>query len=130
MPCSRCDQSTFSQRRGGLRGSLRALGRATAAAAKARLREAGKLPAAADWPRRLAACRGCSLRVVVEGEPYCGRPIWQRVPHRPEAGCGCPLNDKARDPQQHCPLAAAENPAPAGGAAGGAAGCGCRWCAA
>ena len=131
MPCPRCpghgasSATSFSQRRGGLRAGLGDMSRAAVAAGRARLRDAGLLPVATDPRPRLAACAACPLRTLADGVAYCGRPLWQRdvLAGRREPGCGCPLADKARDPAEHCPLAAEGLPV-------SGERCTCRWCAA
>ena len=119
MSCNRCGRASsssvaFARTAGGFRSLSRAAGKY----ARARWRESGHLVVAPDWRRRLEACRECSLRVIVDGESYCGRPIWQRGAE-PEAGCGCPITAKARDPLEHCPLVGSDEKM---------GDCGCRWC--
>ena len=127
MRCGGCSNNggssatAFSRRRGGLGGGLRTWSRAAAKAASARLRDGGTLAVSPDARERLAVCRRCPLRVVHDGAEFCGKPLWQRD-RGDEPGCGCPLVDKARDPAEHCPLAA-ESAEPGFSRA-------CRWCAA
>ena len=101
------------------------LARAAAKSAGARMRRLGALPVAANWAQRAALCESCPLRVIQRGISYCGTPFLQRVDRDPAFdGCGCPCHDKAKSPQEHCPLDFDHRPArkPAGR-------CDCKWCA-
>ncbi len=104
--------------------AFKVLSRAAAKSAAARLRRLGLLAMNTDWPRRAAACETCHMRIVKGGISYCGRPFLDKI-HRDPAqdGCGCPTHEKARDPDEHCPLDWRNRPAhrlPDG--------CTCKWC--
>ena len=100
------------------------LSRAAAKSASARLRNLGVLRVDADWRARATACAGCPLRTVVRGVPHCGRPLLRQVTRSAADGCGCPIEDKARRPGEHCPLSTNGTPRRAAGGA-----CDCKWCA-
>jgi hypothetical protein len=100
------------------------LSRAAAKSASARLRNLGVLRVDAGWQARVAACAGCPLRTVVRGVTYCGQPLLRRLDRSPADGCGCPVEDKARRPGEHCPLAADGTPRRTPGGTG----CDCKWC--
>jgi hypothetical protein len=58
------------------------------------------------------------------GVSYCGTPLLRKLDRDPTTdGCGCPTRDKARSPNEHCPLNARHQPASMIGAA-----CTCKWC--
>ena len=109
---------------GSIGSSFRALSRAAAKSAAAKLRLAGMLPVRVDWARRAEICERCPLRVVRKGISYCGNPFLQQLDRDPSIeGCGCPTRDKAKSPSEHCPLtrqnrAARQAPEP----------CDCKWC--
>lgn len=100
------------------------LSRAAAKAAKAKLRERGLLPAAANWTARAEVCERCPMRVVQCGVSYCGKPFLEQVERDPAVdGCGCPTRKKAKDPAEHCPISRL------GVAAERRQGrCNCKWC--
>jgi hypothetical protein len=124
MPCLRCGPS-LAHRPSGIGRSdkgLRVWSKAAAKYARARLRDARLLQVAPHAAVRLEVCRTCPLRVTHRGTDYCGRPMWQRGVRDPLAqpGCGCPIRNKAEDPDEHCPLTSTStNHA-----------CACRWCTA
>jgi len=99
------------------------LSRAAARSASARLRKLGILRVAPDWQRRLASCANCPLRTVVNGVAHCGRPLLRQVHRRPDQGCGCPIEAKARTPGEHCPLTAVLTAGPDSEGR-----CDCKWC--
>jgi hypothetical protein len=76
-----------------------------------------------QWTVRAEICERCPLRVAVGKISYCGQPAY-RKPLRDEAeeGCGCPTRDKAKDPDQHCPITPSHRPANHEEA------CDCKWC--
>src|SRR3954447_14159546 len=80
------------------------LSRAAARSAGARLRNLGVLRSDVNWLARLAVCRGCPLRTMVAGKPHCGKPLLRQLNRSTAEGCGCPLEDKAKRPAEHCPL--------------------------
>src|SRR3954454_4367090 len=102
------------------------LSRAAARSAGARLRNLGVLRSDVNWLARLAVCRTCSLRTMVAGVPHCGKPLLRQLNRASGEGCGCPLEDKAKRPDEHCPL----TPAGAIRALENLGACGCKWCAA
>ncbi len=104
----------------------RALSRAAAKAAGARLRGLGALRTGHDWTLRAETCERCPLRSIHRGVSYCGTPFMRRI-LRDEAveGCGCPCNQKAKDPAEHCPIDARQQPAQRTTTS-----CNCRWCTA
>jgi hypothetical protein len=105
-------------------GGFRTLSRATAKAAKARLRAMGLGVTAPDWAPRAETCERCPLRVVRHNVSYCGRPLLERVDRDVESeGCGCPTHAKARAPDEHCPLDRSNRPACVIGGR-----CTCKWC--
>ena len=104
--------------------TLASLGRAAAKSAAARMRRMGLLREAIDWARRAAICESCFMRHVRDGVSYCGRPFLQQIDREPaEDGCGCPVREKAKSPQEHCPLDWRNRPAKAL-----PEGCTCKWC--
>jgi len=104
--------------------TLATLSRAAAKAAAARLRQIGLLREFVDWPRRSTVCETCPLRIVYAGVSYCGRPFLQKIDREPtEDGCGCPTREKAKSPEEHCPLDWRNRAAKRLGD-----GCTCKWC--
>jgi len=102
-----------------------ALSRAAAKAASARLRLLSLLPSKADWSARAALCERCPMRVLHMGASYCGKPFLHRIDRDPALdGCGCPTRDKAKAPEEHCPIDPQNRPALKNGAT-----CSCKWCA-
>jgi len=105
---------------------FKTLSRAAAKAASARWRSVGLSRVHPDWARRASTCETCPLRVVRRGVSYCGRPFLSQIDRDPVMdGCGCPTIDKAKSPEEHCPLDARHQPATANI---GAALCSCKWC--
>lgn len=102
------------------------LSKAAARFALSIVRRAGSTSIHSDWTTRAALCERCHLRVVVGCVSYCGQPMYKK-PHRDESveGCGCPTREKAKSPDEHCPLTTGHLPASQGVAA-----CDCKWCAA
>jgi hypothetical protein len=104
-------------------GTFKALSRAAAKSAAAKLRRAGLLPVKVDWTRRAETCERCPLLVSRKGVSYCGRPFFEQVDRDQAAdGCGCPTHEKAKDPSEHCPLNDRHLPARRD------EGCDCKWC--
>jgi len=103
------------------------LSRAAARYAKAVVRRAGAAPVHPDWSTRAAICERCHLRVLVGSVSYCGQPLYKKR-HRDETeeGCGCPTREKAKAPDEHCPLTASHNAARRDEGSR----CDCKWCAA
>jgi hypothetical protein len=103
---------------------LAALSRAAARSAASRLRRLGLLADSPDWIQRTSICEMCPMRIIHRGVSYCGRPFLQQVQRVPaEDGCGCPTHEKARSPDEHCPIDWRNRPArqlPDG--------CTCKWC--
>jgi len=90
----------------------------------ARLRGWGMKSVHPQWEARAAICERCPLRVIRCGVSYCGTPLLQKM-DRDEVreGCGCPCRDKAKSPQEHCPITLDHQ------AAGQLTDeCSCRWC--
>ena len=109
---------------GGLGTSFRALSRAAAKSAAAKLRGAGLLPLRVDWAGRAQICERCPLRVIRKGISYCGNPFLDQIDRDPTTeGCGCPTRDKAKSPSEHCPLTTHNRPAHTT-----AGQCNCKWC--
>jgi hypothetical protein len=105
-------------------GVFGTLARAAAKAASARLRRLGLRGQAADWARRASLCEMCHMRIVHRGVSYCGRPFLDKIRRvGAEDGCGCPCNDKAKDPSEHCPITPRGLPATTIGDE-----CDCKWC--
>jgi hypothetical protein len=104
---------------------FRALSRAAAKSASARLRRLGLRSVATDWADRATICERCPLRVIHRGVSYCGKPFLKQV-HRDEAtdGCGCPTREKAKSPSEHCPIDPRHQPAQELNGR-----CNCKWCA-
>jgi hypothetical protein len=107
------------------RSRFAALSRAAGRFAAAVVRRAGASAVHPDWARRATVCERCPMRVVAGNVSYCGQPF-HRKPVRDDAqdGCGCPTRDKARSPDEHCPLTARNQAAPSG-----VYPCECKWCA-
>jgi hypothetical protein len=113
MSAFACCQSAFAT-----------LSRAAAKSASARLRRLGLTPTKHDWAARAAICERCHLRVLHRGVSYCGRPLLRQIDREPAIdGCGCPTHDKAKSPDEHCPLDADNQPARSIENA-----CSCKWC--
>jgi len=103
---------------------LRAISRAAARYAAARLRSVGAVAEHPHWARRATICETCPLRVVYRKVSYCGRPFMHKIQREPAIdGCGCPCRDKAADPSEHCPLDRTNRPA-----VNNAGRCTCKWC--
>jgi hypothetical protein len=95
-----------------------------AKAASARLRQIGVGATAGNWSARAAICETCPMRVVSRGVSYCGTPFLRMIDRDPVLdGCGCPTRDKAKSPDEHCPV---DNrfQSPSRGPK-----CNCKWCA-
>ena len=102
------------------------LSRAAAKAASARLRRMAVLPIYRDWASRAATCERCHMRILQGGVSYCGKPLLRQIERDPVTdGCGCPTREKARSPQEHCPIDLQNHPARTIGTR-----CTCKWCAA
>jgi hypothetical protein len=101
-----------------------ALSRAAAKYAGAIARRAGAAGVHPDWTIRAAVCEQCPLRVVAGSVSYCGQPM-QRKPLRDPSldGCGCPTREKAKAPDEHCPLTPRHQPAASEDGV-----CDCKWC--
>jgi hypothetical protein len=100
------------------------LSRAAAKSAASRLRRMGLLSASADWARRATICESCPMRIIDRGISFCGRPLLQRVDREPSIhGCGCPCREKAKSPNEHCPLDWRHHPSQIR-----MDGCTCKWC--
>jgi hypothetical protein len=97
--------------------------RAAAKAASAKLRGAGLLREAANWPVRAAECERCPLRVIQCGVSYCGKPFLQQaIRDAAVDGCGCPTRAKAKDAAEHCPITRQHRERQTTGP------CDCKWC--
>jgi len=103
--------------------SFRALSRAAAKSASARLRRMGLLAQGANWAARATVCESCPVRVVRRGISYCGKPLLEDLHRDPTDGCGCPTRDKAKDPAEHCPLDRGHRLARLDDVP-----CNCKWC--
>ena len=102
-----------------------ALSRAAAKYATAVARRAGAATVHPDWTSRAAVCETCPLRVIVGTLSYCGQPMHRKILREPATdGCGCPTREKARAPEEHCPVNARHHPATRHAGA-----CDCKWCA-
>src|SRR5689334_19292682 len=100
------------------------LSKAAAKAASARLRGMSLLPTRRDWAARAAVCERCHLRVLHRGVSYCGRPFLELIDRDLATdGCGCPTHDKAKSPDEHCPLDVRNQAAQSTRAH-----CNCKWC--
>jgi|SRR5690606_15620307 len=93
--------------------------------AAARLRRMGLLSARADWLARVRICQSCPLCTTSDKQLFCGKPFLKK-PFRDETvdGCGCPLIDKARAADEHCPIDPLHQPRSTAGR------CNCKWCSA
>jgi hypothetical protein len=115
MACTFCRSGVFAT-----------LSRAAAKSAAARLRRVQFLAVEPDWARRAAICERCPLRVVQRGVSYCGRPFTQQIVRESTLECcGCPTKDKAKSPDEHCPLTINHRPAVQLDGH-----CDCKWCSA
>ena len=97
------------------------------------IRRAGGAAVQSDWVGRAEICERCPMRVVVGCVSYCGQPIYRKADRdSAEEGCGCPTREKAKSPDEHCPLTAGHRAArgetPLDNARDGG-GCDCKWCA-
>jgi hypothetical protein len=102
------------------------LSRAAAKAAGAKLRKLAVLPIKQDWATRAAVCERCHMRVLHRGVSYCGQPLLRQVDRDPTIdGCGCPTREKAKDPNEHCPIDSSNLPIGQKNSR-----CNCKWCAA
>jgi hypothetical protein len=103
---------------------FRALSRAAAKNAAARLRNFGLKPLAENWAARATVCERCPLRVVHRGVSYCGKPFLKQVERDLTLeGCGCPTREKAQSPEEHCPIDPRHQPAQQSDHS-----CTCKWC--
>jgi hypothetical protein len=101
-----------------------ALSRAAAKAGSARLRRMSLLPVKQNWASRAAVCERCHMRVLHGDVSYCGKPFLRQIDRDPAAdGCGCPTREKAKSPDEHCPLDPANRPAQMIDQR-----CTCKWC--
>ncbi len=106
------------------KGAFAAFTRAAAKSGAARLRRLGLLPIRIDWVARATVCERCPMRVVKCGVSYCGKPFLGMPLRDPVVdGCGCPTREKARDPQEHCPIDRRHEAARTE-----ASECTCKWC--
>lgn len=121
MRCFTCDHNPFGS--SAFSTSFATLSRAAAKSAGARLRRLGALHTTRKWVARATLCERCPLRVVRAGVSYCGKPFLDQITRGPTDGCGCPTHDKAKSPQEHCPLDARHRPA-----VKDVEGCNCKWC--
>lgn len=120
MACLRC--TSFSSR---LSPIFATLSRSAAKAAGAHLRRMGRLTVASNWAHRAETCERCPMRVIEKNRTYCGRPLLRKIEREPAIdGCGCPVNDKAKSPDEHCPLSTNHQPAQVIDGH-----CTCKWCA-
>jgi hypothetical protein len=105
--------------------SFRSISLAMAKGAAARMRRMGIVPTAVEWTARAAICEGCPMRVLRGGVTYCGTPFLRLIDRDPAVdGCGCPTRDKAKSPDEHCPVDRHfQRPVRVGER------CNCRWCA-
>ena len=116
MSCNTCDRAS----------GFRLITIAVFKGAAARLRRTGAVPTAVDWAARAALCERCPLLIVSRGVSHCGTPFLRQVHRDPTIdGCGCPTRDKARSPNEHCPIT---NRHVAAAVVDGA--CSCKWCVA
>ncbi|MCC6241027.1 MAG: hypothetical protein IT448_12085 [Phycisphaerales bacterium] len=105
---------------------FKTLSRAAAKSAKAQMRKTGLLRTTPDIDLRKSVCHQCPMRKVYAGVSYCGSPLLRKINRDPvQEGCGCPIDDKAADPREHCPITYQFN-----AATGASDGCNCRWCSA
>jgi hypothetical protein len=98
----------------------------------ARLRNLGFRRISPSWQARAAICESCHLRVVRCGISYCGNPLLQQIDRDPTIdGCGCPCRDKAKSPDEHCPIDSHHQPARfdrTSDASSDKSECSCKWC--
>jgi hypothetical protein len=99
------------------------LSRAAAKLTSARLRGVRAVKTHPQWATRAATCEYCPIRVIHKGKTYCGQPFLSQIQRSPEEGCGCPINDKAKDPAEHCPVDSRHRVATQMGN-----NCNCKWC--
>src|SRR6266704_6735557 len=99
------------------------LSRAAARYASAIVRRAGIGAVHPDWHVRAAVCEQCPMRMIVGNVSYCGQPLHKKRHREVEEGCGCPTREKARSPEEHCPLTATHRRATTL-----AGSCDCKWC--
>jgi len=87
-------------------------------------RRLGLTGPASGWESRAAVCERCHLRVIQCGVSYCGKPFLHQI-LRTDAidGCGCPCQEKAKTPGEHCPLDIHNHPANHAKNP-----CNCKWC--
>ncbi len=121
VPCFTCNRNPFGSTAFGT--SFAALSGAAAKSAAARLRSLGALATAPDWAARASVCERCPLRVVRTGVSYCGKPFLDQVEREPADGCGCPTREKAKSPDEHCPLDGRHR-----SAVRQEGECNCKWC--
>lgn len=100
------------------------MSRAAFKAIRSQFRRLRLAPVDPRWPAKAEICLRCPLRVIEGKTVYCGKPYLHK-PDRVDAldGCGCPVNAKAKDRTEHCPInwqhtAAAQPPRR----------CDCKWC--
>jgi hypothetical protein len=87
-------------------------------------RRFGFMETATNWGEKAALCERCHLRVVKCNVSYCGRPFLQHVDRDQSIeGCGCPCIEKAKSPDEHCPLDKCHLPA-----VNTDGKCTCKWC--
>jgi hypothetical protein len=90
----------------------------------AQLRRVGFRRDYPGWHRRAAICEQCPMRVIRCGVSYCGKPFLQQIDRDPATeGCGCPCWDKAKTPDEHCPIDSRNQPAQTHDG-----NCSCKWC--
>ncbi len=112
MPCFTCTRTSF-----------RSITAAMAKAASSRLRDLGATRIAPDSLARQQICARCPMHIVHSGIAYCGTPFLRKIDRDPVTdGCGCPIKDKARSPDEHCPIDARYQPPTSGPH------CNCKWC--
>jgi hypothetical protein len=103
---------------------FRSISSAMAKSAGARLRNLKLLPSSINWTARAEICERCPLRYISRGVSYCGTPFLNQIDRDPTTdGCGCPTRDKAKSPEEHCPLNTRHL-----AATKSRAGCNCKWC--
>jgi len=108
----------------GNRSSFAALSRAAAKSASSRMRSMGLLSTRVDWSARTQVCARCPLMVLRNGKSYCGKPFLEKIDRDDVMdGCGCPIQPKAQDPTEHCPLSTSNRKSTTG------PNCDCKWCA-
>ena len=106
--------------------TLARLSRGAAKSAAARWRRLGGGSVHPHWTRRATVCETCCLRVIRSGKSYCGKPLLHHIDRDPTVdGCGCPTHDKARGPDEHCPIDPRHEPARRINGI-----CSCKWCSA